>query len=415
MAIVKNTLIIGSATIIAQLIALSFQPLLKKLYSVQDFGEFQLYLNLVSFSSVLFTLKMEYFLFQVRSLRLFSIISFGIVLFSFVIFLVVFPVILIVFIYFLHNYEYADLEFCSLIIIGGLFTAIYRFSLLKSSLSGNYYEIARARISRRISEGILQALLHKFGFVGLSIGELFGNIIFSITSINFRNVWSQKIFIQNMKCLCNHTFLFVKRNRKLALRKSITDIIDVWSESILVFAISIYASFQYLGYFELSYRLLIGPMALIAASVSPIIIGTAKKNLRKKETSIKDFSSLFFILLVFAIVIFILHVFFTEIFIIYFFGKDWLPVVKLIDILLLNILFQFVISPFGETLVINNRLHWDANWKFSRALVLSLILLPIGTGIEERMILFCYLNISFYIIYLYLIIKCINESRNIEA
>lgn len=415
MAVIKKTLFIAAATFTAQLIAVSFQPILKDLYSVEDFGVFQLYLTLVNFAAVIFTFKIEYFLYQIRSERLFYILTGGIFLLTFIIFLVVFPFAYIFLSNFSFDNKYSTLSFGFLILCGGLFSAIYRFSLVKSSLTQNYNSIGKARIFRRLNEGVMQTILHKLGTFGLGLGEIFGNLIFTLISNKFYKKGFFDYFNFSFDKYFKYTQYFISRNKNLAFRKSITDIIDIWSESVLIIALSIYATFEILGFFELASRLLVGPMALVAASVSPIIIGTARKNLNNAKYSLREYFFIALFLFLSAVVLFVIHINFTEKLIEYFFGEEWLPVVSIIDILLFYILFQFIVAPFGETLVINNRLKWDANWKVARAVGLSLILLPINIEIHDRLVLFCIINIIFYLIYACLIIRCIFEGRQNDS
>ena len=92
-----------------------------------------------------------------------------------------------------------------------------------------------------------------------------------------------------------------------------------------------------------------------------------------------------------------------------FFGAVWLTSYDYILILMPAILIQFVVSPFGEILVLANKVEWDSRWKIIRAISLSVLLLPVEITLFSRLYWFTIITIFFYIIYLVMILIVIKK------
>lgn len=405
MAIVRETFLIGGATILAQFVALCFQPILKQLFTPEEFGQLHLYITGANFVSVFFTYKLEYFLYQIKQQRLFFKISHSVIALAVIQLIVYVLLVLLIKIIVLRGPSSALEELAVPILVGGCITAIYRASILHASIQKDYITIGKARIYRRCTEGFGQTLLHSIGIYGLIIGEMFGNFIFTLKVHTLKGRTHHRYYHWRKKF--KYFRFFAARNTKPALQKSISDLVDVWSEAVLTVMITIYGNFVILGYFELASRMLIGPLALVSASVAPIIVGTARQHIHFNRRRYTEYLTLILILIICVALFSSFYMLYMPDFIELLFGSNWLPTLRYMDLIIYYILLQFIVAPFGELLVIYGYVIYDSIWKVLRGLCLTSILLPFEISFDERIELFCVINFAIYLIYAVLIIYAV--------
>ena len=179
----KESYLLIAGTVVAQLIAIGFQPILKEIYPVEFFGYFEIYMRVAAVLSIIMTLKFEYIIYSIDTEKQRESFLSSLLL------LVVLNFFIILLFFYLYNRfdlpldkDYSNLIFFA--IFSALFMSIFKVVYFFLSKRRQHLDIVKSRIIKRSSEGFVQI---GFGFTalisyGLYIGEMLGNILFFLYS-----------------------------------------------------------------------------------------------------------------------------------------------------------------------------------------------------------------------------------------
>ena len=151
----RGGLILVALVVLTQVIALAFQPIIKPLYSVEEFGIFDIYFRFANCFAFLITFRYEYALYKniaqpnfsytVVGLLLHCVRSFSIILALSVIAIKAaeaFNLVLLI-----------DTEVVVLACVSAFFIATFRILIIVGSLRGKYLRLGLSRVAKRSSEG----------------------------------------------------------------------------------------------------------------------------------------------------------------------------------------------------------------------------------------------------------------------
>ena len=401
-----------SFTIIAQIIAFSFQVIVKSIFTPEDFGKMEIFVRGGNFLAFLFTMRYEYRIYRLKIISTRNLIILGVAVHAALCCLISILIISIFYICKPDLFQIWDLgfNFFIFVVAFGFSIALYRIALIVSSLDGSFKTIGFSRIFRRAIEGGVQVTFSKvIGASSLYLGETFGNLVFFL--VVFRKFRVSK-FLSSRARLKTSILRFRQyqiSSRKFVRSKLPADLIDLYAENVLVIAILSYYSFAEAGFYELSWRLLAAPTALMASSLAPLIFRTYSLHENSYQKLVSSLGKVFTLFVFCAIIYYILFKLFGFFVVETFFGAVWLTSYDYILILMPAILIQFVVSPFGEILVLANKVEWDSRWKIIRAISLSVLLLPVEITLFSRLYWFTIITIFFYIIYLVMILIVIKK------
>jgi O-antigen/teichoic acid export membrane protein len=405
----RNTSILISGTAVAQLIPIFLQPVLRRVFLPEVFGAYAVYLSIIGILIVISSLRYE------LAIILPKIDKEATAVFSVAVFLnFIFNILLLIIIIlwkeqlqiFLNlSDEFSD--YLYLIPLGTFLSSTYQCINYWLIRKKRFFPISVNKFVRRGFEGSAQI---SFMFLkvshGLIFGDLIGNLANAISGI-----------IQGIRSgLALQLVSFVKIKYVLAKFSDypkyniVPGFMSACSYLLPAVMINKFYSTESTGYFDMSKLLLSIPLALIATSLSNVLLQRVSEKNKSGLSIRKDLTS---------ILVFVLFVVFVEISVIMFwaedifrifFGSVWEFSGTISKILVWAFAFNFIVSSLSSVFISLNKIKLLSVWQlFYFISILSLFFfsslsftsfLKVYTGIE----VICCLVITmlmFYIIVRY--------------
>ncbi len=308
----KNISILSSGTIIAQFIPIALQPFLRRQFSAADYGAYSVYLSLVGILIIIASFKYELAIILPGKKKEAANVLFLALLVN-----LVFTIFLLG-IVFLFNIQITNLlnlkgEYQYLVYFIPLGTLLYNayqsinYWLIREK---QFLDVSKNKIIRRTFEGLTQS---GFSILKNSKGLLWGDILGNLANLSTGIYQSAKkglkinyLSIVKLKYVAKKYSEYPKVNLLPSLMSAISFLLPV----ILV---NKFFSTEHAGYFDLSRMVLSIPLALIASSVSNVLLQKIDENYKQKKSLFKELRPL--LLIIFSTAI-------TEIFVICFFGEE---------------------------------------------------------------------------------------------
>lgn len=343
-SIFKDLSVLVSGTVIAQLMVIAFQVVLRRVYSPEDFGAFAVFMSVVGILATVSSLRYE------QAIILPKEDHYGITLLWISWFTAIFFSIVVTIPFGIFNQSLA--QFLNLPANYAWWLWFIPVSLLIFSLNQafNYYLIRQKRfklsavnkILRRGVEGCSQS---GFGFLsggfGLFVGDSLGQLVVFINTL-FKKGNGVLSFPQSSQIKGQlHNY------KSFPLKNGLPSLMNAISLLLPVIIINQKFNQQITGYFDLARMVLILPLSLITASLSQILLQrfAERKNARLsiKKESLSTLLTLLLVAIVFGIVIF----FGGELIFGFVFGEDWCDSGSYASILVWAFALKFVVSPFN--------------------------------------------------------------------
>jgi len=254
----KDLSFLMGGTFIAQLIPILLQPVLKRLFTVEEFGVFDIYFRSVGLLAIIFSLKYEKAIILCKSKSDSVSIYIGIIFLGLVSFIIT---ELILFILGSFGVNILGIqEGYSLIVYLVPFSALFFSINLASQLmfirQKRFMASSSLKIYRRASEGLIQSGSGFFGqFGGLPLGEAIGNFTAALAGMLRlrKELWSH---------MPTNLLASIKKNARnyseFPKYAFISNLLNTFVLSALTFQIFAKFSIQEVGYAELTQRMLTG-------------------------------------------------------------------------------------------------------------------------------------------------------------
>jgi O-antigen/teichoic acid export membrane protein len=368
----RNVLILSGGTLVAQIINVAVSPILTRIYKPESFGLFSLYFSLLSFVSLITTLRYELsitlpkkkeYAFNILIFCLFLSLFFGFIFF------------IIAFIYdkenlnFFTKFNPKDLLYY--VALNTAVVGIYNSLNYWNNREKNYRVIANSKIIQSLTTALIGVGL---GFLGLHdnglilatiSGWMIATILLALKFLKydvnlFKSINRKKIFV------------LVKKYKKMPifnLPNALFDGIRVLGINILI---SKYYTSDALGQYFLALRILQLPTSIIGFSLSQVLlqkIATANKNI------ISDIIIKFVFNILFIITpIFIFIYFFADNIFPFVFGEEWKLAGEITSILTSWVLVNFLSSPISNVFIVLNKQEFMLTFSIFYTLLPILIL-----------------------------------------
>jgi O-antigen/teichoic acid export membrane protein len=370
----KNIITLISGTAIAQVVAVLFQLLTRRLYSPEDYGAYAVYFSIVSILIIVSTLQLNRAVVLPKTDKEASaLVSLGIQS-SIVINLIIFIVFILAgkFIMQLLNFPLTyKLWFYFIPLHTSVFAAfqMLNFWLIRKK---SYKASSGAKVIRRTTEGTGQI---GFAYVapnaGLFLGAFLGQVanVFYIGYISIKTGARLKIlsFAASIKLL--------KMYSEFPKYSTLPMVLNSISLFIPVFFVNILFSSEETGQLDISRMVLALPLALISNSVYQVILQRVAESYRALEPIKAYLLKIMYSLLGMALVGLVLFYFLNE-FIFSLFGDQWGQAAKITAVLMFSYAIKFVVSPISAIFISLNKVRIGAMWQvFNFALLFSLLLL----------------------------------------
>ncbi len=393
--ILQNLSMLVFGTVIAQLIFIGFQVILRRLYSPADFGAFAVYMSILGIVATWSSFRYE------QAIVLPKDENTGIHLLGLsVILSIVFSMLLGIgcWIFTQQIAVWSNFPLERLSWLYWLPVSVLLFGMYQAL---NYYLIRQKwfalssnnKIVRRLVEGATQTA---FGKWHTSIGLVLGDIAGQLANILHAGLRIRsKISIKELFSLTGMRAAAFKY-RSFPLHNGIPSLMNALSLLLPILIINRLFDPQITGFFDLARMVLILPLSLITASLSQVMLQrfAQKKN---EQASIKReamvvFASLSAIALLFVAVINVWGIQLFE----FVFGNTWATSGRYANILVWAFALKFVVSPFNMVFTAFEKIGILSVWQtFYFVLILSLNWIPFK-GIEQFLAVYLIIELISY-------------------
>lgn len=344
--IIRNTSVLITGTVIAQLISILLQPLLRRLYSAGDFGAFSVYLSMVGIIAVISTLRYDDAIVlpsedkdSANLVILSQIYNLAINLILFII-LLLFGKQILSFI----NLPSAFPVFLLLLIPAGAFLInlyqSFNYWLIRKK---NYTNVSVNKLIRRGTEGAAQI---SFAIFKNNTGLIFSDIIGQTANVISTLIQSFKhgfrfnlISISGIRYVAEKYSEFPKFNLVPALMSTCSFLLPP------IF-INKFFSAENAGYFDASRLVLSIPLALVASSISNVLLQRIAERFNNRQSFLDDLKNLAPVVLLICLAeILVIMLFGPRLFGIAF-GPEWIISGDISRIMVWSFVLNFFVSSF---------------------------------------------------------------------
>ncbi|MFH1547237.1 MAG: oligosaccharide flippase family protein [bacterium] len=405
----KNVVMMFSGTVVSQAVYLLFYPILTRIYSTANFGEYAIFISFLSIFSVLATGQYEIPILLPKEEKSLKHLTFGAVFIS-VVMSIVITIILLLAAPLLERYDY----FHSYWMVGflGISIFIYAFYQVQFYLSlrnKDFKSLAFINILNVGSSIVFQWLLSKTVLAGqgLIIGYMGGTLIATFL-LYLKN---REIFIldDDSKDMFKEIKKQLIRYKKFPLFNLPATFVNLTANQVPQLLLNSFGT-SVVGQFSLSQRVLGSPITLFSTSVSHVFKERASSDYRNKGNCrgifVQTFKSLFLI----SIVPFMLIFIFAPMLVPIIFGSEWDTAGSYIRALTLMYFFKFTVSPLTYVIVVAERQNLNLLLQ-TVLLVLSIISIQLGINQGSALQAVIWFSLAYSVVYLLFLAVSYNLSK----
>jgi O-antigen/teichoic acid export membrane protein len=358
----RNTSILVSGTAVAQLIPIILQPLLRRYFTPGIFGAYSVYSSIIAILLVISSLKYELAIILPKKDKEAAAVFFLSVILNLAFNIFLLLVIILWKSKILTYLNLADTysNYLYLVPLGtflfSLYTSINYWLIRKK----RFLPISLNKFVRRGCEGIAQVTF-KFAKVpnGLIYGDLIGHIG-NICSGIYQGIRSGLTYHLFSPGKIRYVFIKYSEYPKYNI---VPGFMSACSFLLPALMINKFYSTDSLGFFDLSKLLLSVPLALIASSVSNVLLQRVAEKDKLKLSIRRDLTSILsFALLVVFFEIILIQFWAEDLFRI-FFGEKWILSGTISKILVWAFAFNFLVSSFSSIFISLKKIKLWSLWQ----------------------------------------------------
>ena len=404
-SLIKNVSVLVTGTVLAQIIPVALQPVLKRLFEPEDFGVFDIYLKTLGILFVVFALKYDMAVVlpknRVKALMILSLSVVSALFFTVLSLLVLifFEPQIIAMLEFPEKYKFALylLPFSTLFF--SLFNS-FNYLLIRDK---KFYASSINKVNRRAIEGSVQiglAFVPSIKNFGLFIGDIAGNFIYFLSayyqSIKTFKIDKRFFKIKNLKAIA-------KEYSDLPKYNIIPELLNTAFFASVSFLVLSKFNIKEVGYMELTQRILAIPSAFISYSVGQVLLQKITELVNHKQKISGEIKKVFLLLLAMTVPFVLVIMFFAVPVFSFAFGKEWEISGLYAKYLVIFYALGFLISPLSQVLISLQKFKINAIWKIGRfAIILPLFFLKFD-NINTYLLSYSILGGFTYIIYFFVI------------
>ena len=405
-SLIKNISLLITGTVIAQVIPIALQPILKRIYTPETFGVFEIYLKTLGILFVVYTFKYEMAIILPKN-RIKALLLLNLSVISSLVFTVLFSFLIWFFdneILSILNIHKKYILALYLLPISILFFSLYQTFNYLLIRNKKFFASSTNKIYKRGSEGLIQTsaiYAAPLKFSGLFWGDLIGNIIASISA-----------YYQNFKHLKFETRLFkpklllhvAKEYSDLPKYNIIPELLNTGFLAAVSFLVLAKFDITSVGYIELTQRILAIPSAFIALSVGQVLLQKTTELINKREPILSSINKIFLGLLIITIPFVLIILFFAEPIFEFAFGLEWRISGLYSKYLIIFYALAFLVSPLSQVLISLKEFKINAVWKIGRFFfILPLFFINYET-VDNYLISYSIIGALSYIVYFFIVI-----------
>jgi O-antigen/teichoic acid export membrane protein len=277
----RNTSTLVSGTVLAQLIPILIQPVIRRFYSAELFGAYAVYNSLIGILYVITSLRYEQAIILPKkdeeAVNIFSLAQLINLLLSivFLILMLVFYKPLLAFINISEEYFWFLLAVPLTTFLFNLQQSINLWLIRKKA----FLSVSKNKVARRSAEGVFQITFRYLKLTyGLLLGDLIGHLANSIYGLKqiFKNGFRIKLISRKeIKHLSKAYIDYPKYN-------TFSTFLNACSLLLPTIIINKFYGSENAAYFDLARLLLLTPIALIASSISNVMLQRISEKHREK-------------------------------------------------------------------------------------------------------------------------------------
>lgn len=371
--LLRNTTILISGTVIAQLIPIFLRPFLSRHYTPETFGAFAVYLGLVGILIVLSSFKFEMaIVLPKRDKDAVNILILSLFLnFIFNVFLLIVIMIWKSSILRLLNLSIDYSAYLYFVPLGTFLYNSYQSINYWLIRKKSFFAITVNKFTRRGFEGVVQS---GFAFSSFSKGLILGDIVGQLSNVIIG-------LFQGIKCGLAIEQISWSKIKYVIIKYSdfpkfnlIPSFMSACSFLLPAIFINKYFSSENAGFFDMSKLLLSIPLALVATSLSNVLLQRISEKYRNFQSIKRELIPILGIVTAIAVVeIVIISLFGVELFK-FIFGEKWEFSGKISKILVWSYAFNFLLATFSSIFISMNKIRLLSIWQlFYFISILSLV------------------------------------------
>ena len=394
----KHSLVLIGGTVLAQLVPILLQPLLRRMYEPSDFGLFALYSTIYGMLVALANFKYEStVVLPKEDEEASNLLASGIFL-SFLFSVLLLLLVLFAGDFFMHYFAFpAALKPWLYILPVSVFC-------LSSYQCMNYWFIRKKafktssinKVVRRGAEGAVQVGAgFSFKSIGLIVGSIVGdvaNVLSGIWQLKNRGFSWKVVSWTNMKSA-------MLTYKDFPLYHAFPSFLNAISLTLPVLLLNKFYGEEITGQFDLSRMILALPLALVSISLSQVLLQRFSESIQQQKSIRSEFAKTFKILLVIAIPATLLALFFSQAIFVFLFGESWRLAGYMTQVLIASYAIKFIVSPLSMTFIALKKVRWSAMWQFAYFVAMVSLFFVGKFELNEFLILYLIIDIIFYTIY----------------
>jgi len=371
--LLRNTSVLISGTVIAQLVPIFLQPFLRRYFTPESFGAFSVYSSIVGILIIVSSLKYEQaIVLPKKDNESLNLVVLSLILNS------LFSLLLLVIVLLFND------GLLLLFNIPNKFSNILYFIplgtfLINTFQSFNYWLIRKKafvsislnKFVRRSFEGLAQVILAFLKNIkGLVIGDIIGqlsNIVTVVIQARKNDFSVKKVSYEKIK------YVF-KKYSEFPKYSLIPGFMSACSFLLPAILINRFYSAEFTGYFDLSKLLLSIPLALVASSVSSVLLQQVSVKFQDKKSFLGDIKPILYIVTLICVFEVLIISFFGIGIFKFIFGNIWGFSGEISRILVWSYALNFFVSSFSSLFIAMRRIKIYSVWQVAYfASILSLL------------------------------------------
>jgi O-antigen/teichoic acid export membrane protein len=361
--IVRSSTVLISGTIAAQLVSILLQPVLRRLFSPESFGILSAYISIVGMIVILCSLRYDDTIVLPKSDKE-SINVLGLALIiSFFFNLAIFIVVLLFgskLKSFLNLPSGFPVKILYIIPAGSFLFSTYQSLNSWLIRRRKYISVSVNKLVRRSSEGVAQLV---FAFFKSINGLIYSDIIGQTANVTTAAIQSKKNGL-DLKLVSKNKLRYVLRKYSEFPKFNLLPAFMSSCSYLLppIFILKFYSS-ETAGFFDLSKLLLSIPMALIASSISNVLLQRISDKFNNKVSFLPDLKPVLIIVGLIAFVEIIAIFLFGEELFTFIFGAQWIMSGRISRIMVWSFSLNFIISSFTSIFVSMRKIKTYSIWQ----------------------------------------------------
>ncbi|HLP71694.1 MAG TPA: oligosaccharide flippase family protein [Bacteroidales bacterium] len=380
--ILRNTFILISGTALAQLIPILLQPLLRRSFTPETFGAYSVYLSLLGILIVICSLRYELAIIlpekDDEALGVFFLSVTLNFLFSLILFIIILlfrsPILLLLNLP--EKFQIYLLLTPAGIFLLGFYQSINYWLIRKKG----FMALSLNKFLRRGTEGVSQV---SFIFSRISNGLIFGDIIGHLANVTSGIIQGIKTGLTFRLLNPGKMLHALKRYSSYPKYNLLPAFMEACSFLLPALMINKLFSTDSTGYFDLCKLLLSVPLALVATSLSNVLLQRISEKSRMHLSIKNDLQNVLVFVLLIAVAEIATIMIFGEGLFRLFFGPGWDISGRISKILVWSFAFNFLISSFSSIFISLSKIKLLSAWQVFYLCAILLLLFFNKLGFES--------------------------------